>query len=166
MYINNTIPNINRHGKFLAYAHTHPQNLRKATKPFIIGYSEIIEGEASDCAAAPERGRCMSALQEKAVRMILALSDDNTSFLIEVMERLMPQKAYIRDTADGPAKECVGDGACMHAFCRLGAARRDETWGTGRKTGRKRPLKGRFLPCILSQGGISEWYLYRIRWFS
>ena len=32
----------------------------------------------------------MSILQEQAVRMICGLSDDNVSFLIEIMQRLMP----------------------------------------------------------------------------
>ena len=33
----------------------------------------------------------MSELQQKAVRMISGLSDDNISFLIEIINRLMPQ---------------------------------------------------------------------------
>ena len=32
----------------------------------------------------------MSTLQEQAVQMICGLSDDNVSFLIEIMQRLMP----------------------------------------------------------------------------
>lgn len=33
----------------------------------------------------------MSELQQKAVQMISGLSDDNVSFLIEIIDRLMPQ---------------------------------------------------------------------------
>ena len=35
----------------------------------------------------------MSILQEQAVQMISNLSDDNVSFLIEIIQRLMPQKS-------------------------------------------------------------------------
>lgn len=35
----------------------------------------------------------MSALQEQAVEMIHDLSDDNVSFLIEIIQRLMPKGA-------------------------------------------------------------------------
>lgn len=57
----------------------------------------------------------MSALQEQAVQMIRNLSDDNTRFLIEVIQRLMPQKAYI--------KEGFGEDSSIQAFRRLDAAR-------------------------------------------
>ncbi len=57
----------------------------------------------------------MSALQEQAVRMVRGLSDENTSFLIEIMKRLMPQK--------NNAEARPNDGACMQAFSRLDAAR-------------------------------------------
>ena len=33
----------------------------------------------------------MSELQQKAVRMISGLSDDNISFLVEIINTLMPQ---------------------------------------------------------------------------
>lgn len=36
----------------------------------------------------------MTLLQEQAVEMIQDLSDDNVVFLIEVIQRLMPQKTY------------------------------------------------------------------------
>lgn len=39
----------------------------------------------------------MSILQEQAVQMISDLSDDNVSFLIEVIQRLMPQKAAAKE---------------------------------------------------------------------
>lgn len=39
----------------------------------------------------------MSVLQEQAVQMIRGLSDDNVSFLIEVIQRLMPQKSHAKD---------------------------------------------------------------------
>ena len=34
----------------------------------------------------------MSGLQEQAVQMIGSLSDDNVSFLIEIIQRLMPNQ--------------------------------------------------------------------------
>lgn len=52
----------------------------------------------------------MSGLQEQAVQMISNLSDDNVSFLIEIIQRLMPGKAENTD-------------AGMRAFHRLDAAR-------------------------------------------
>lgn len=54
----------------------------------------------------------MSGLQEQAVQMICSLSDDNLSFLIEIIQRLMPDR---RENSD--------DG--MQAFYRLDAARAD-----------------------------------------
>mgnify|MGYP001851801862 CR=1 FL=1 len=36
----------------------------------------------------------MTMLQEQAVQMIQNMSDDNVSFLIEVIQRLMPEKKY------------------------------------------------------------------------
>lgn len=36
----------------------------------------------------------MTMLQEQAVQMIQDMSDDNVGFLIEVIQRLMPQKTY------------------------------------------------------------------------
>lgn len=54
----------------------------------------------------------MSGLQEQAVQMIGGLSDDNVSFLIEIIQRLMPDR-----------KENSDDG--MRAFRRLDAARED-----------------------------------------
>ena len=59
----------------------------------------------------------MSELQQQAVRMISGLSDDNLSFLIEIIQRLMPQESYAASgtQANGNAK--------MRAFMRLGDAR-------------------------------------------
>lgn len=54
----------------------------------------------------------MSGLQEQAVQMIGSLSDDNLSFLIEIIQRLMPDRR--EDSDDG-----------MQAFYRLDAARAD-----------------------------------------
>lgn len=54
----------------------------------------------------------MSGLQEQAVQMIGSLSDDNVSFLIEIIQRLMPGR-----------EENSDDG--MQAFHRLDAARKD-----------------------------------------
>ena len=59
----------------------------------------------------------MSELQQEAVRLISELSDDNISFLIEIIQRLMPQESYVLNTQ--PAKESTG----MQAFKRLDAAR-------------------------------------------
>lgn len=53
----------------------------------------------------------MSELQQQAVRLISELSDDNIRFLIEIIQRLMPQETYIMDG--------------MQAFKRLDAARSD-----------------------------------------
>jgi len=52
----------------------------------------------------------MSGLQEQAVQMISGLSDDNVSFLIEIIQRLMTGK---EDNTD----------AGMQAFYRVDAAR-------------------------------------------
>lgn len=52
----------------------------------------------------------MSTLQEQAVRMICGLSDDNVSFLIEVMRRLMPE-------------QCGSGDEKLNAFQRLDNAR-------------------------------------------
>ena len=59
----------------------------------------------------------MSELQQKAVRLIRGLSDDNISFLIEVIQRLMPQEA---DTA---ALYSEQESAAIQALQRLDAAR-------------------------------------------
>ncbi len=42
----------------------------------------------------------MSALQEQAVQMVCSLSDDNLSFLIEIMSRLMSQSSTISPNVD------------------------------------------------------------------
>lgn len=52
----------------------------------------------------------MSGLQEQAVQMIGSLSDDNVSFLIEIIQRLMPNGE--KNTEES-----------MRAFYRLDAAR-------------------------------------------
>lgn len=54
----------------------------------------------------------MSGLQEQAVRMISSLSDENVSFLIEIIQRLMPS-----------GEKEVKDG--MQAFYRLNIAREE-----------------------------------------
>lgn len=61
----------------------------------------------------------MSELQQQAVQMISRLSDDNVSFLIEIIHRLMQRTEDINITALSSAKE---DGS-MQAFKRLDAAR-------------------------------------------
>lgn len=60
----------------------------------------------------------MSVLQEQAVQMIQDLSDENVSFLIEVIQRLMPQNENVKDY-DGL------HGENMQAFARLEAAREE-----------------------------------------
>lgn len=62
----------------------------------------------------------MSELQEQAVQMIHDLSDDNVSFLIEVIQRLMPQ------SSDTESVQSLDDEA-VHAFRRLDKARA-EIW--------------------------------------
>lgn len=59
----------------------------------------------------------MSELQQQAVRMISGLSDDNLSFLIEIIQRLMPQESY---AASGTQSN---ENAKMRAFMRLEDAR-------------------------------------------
>ncbi len=54
----------------------------------------------------------MSGLQEQAVQMIGNLSDDNVSFLIEIIQRLMPGAEKNMDES-------------MQAFGRLNAAREE-----------------------------------------
>ena len=61
----------------------------------------------------------MSELQQQAFRLISGLSDDNVRFLIEIIQRLMPQKTQIVDT------HSVIDSVGMQAFKRLDAARTD-----------------------------------------
>lgn len=61
----------------------------------------------------------MSELQQQAVRLIGGLSDDNIRFLIEIIQRLMPQETYSADSHF--IKESMG----MQAFHRLDAARSD-----------------------------------------
>ena len=61
----------------------------------------------------------MSELQQKAVRMISGLSDDNVSFLIEIINRLMPQN----EEANTVTLPMVKEDRKMQAFMRLDAAR-------------------------------------------
>lgn len=59
----------------------------------------------------------ISVLQEQAIQMIRGLSDDNVSFLIEIIQRLMPQKLFAH-TVLPPEKD-----EAIEAFQRLNAAR-------------------------------------------
>lgn len=59
----------------------------------------------------------MSVLQEQAMQMISNLSDDNVSFLIEIIRRLMPQKSSHQVTVS------LNDEEGMQAFRRLEEAR-------------------------------------------
>lgn len=63
----------------------------------------------------------MSELQREAVRMISGLSDDNISFLIEIIRRLMPQNEKTNTVVMSPPK----DNRRMQAFERLDAAREE-----------------------------------------
>lgn len=63
----------------------------------------------------------MSALQEQAVQMIRDLSDDNVSFLIEIIQRLMPE-----NTGKEVARILSNDEG-IQAFHRLNEAR-TEIW--------------------------------------
>lgn len=51
----------------------------------------------------------MSVLQEQAVQMIRGLSDDNVSFLIEVIQRLMPQKSHAKDFDNSEGMRAFAD---------------------------------------------------------
>lgn len=63
----------------------------------------------------------MSNLQKEAVHLISSLSDDNISFLIEIIKRLMPQEGQNRDLA---VMEMEGlEDEKMKAFKRLDTAR-------------------------------------------
>lgn len=59
----------------------------------------------------------MSILQEQAIQMINDLSDDNVSFLIEIIQRLMPQKF------SQPVTITLNDEDGLQAFRRLEMAR-------------------------------------------
>ena len=48
-----------------------------------------------------KNGVFVSVLQEQAVQMISDLSDDNVSFLIEIIRRLMPKKTVMRASFPG-----------------------------------------------------------------
>lgn len=61
----------------------------------------------------------MSELQQQAFHLISGLSDDNVSFLIEIIQRLMTQKT--QEVDEQPVIESVG----IQAFKRLEAARLD-----------------------------------------
>lgn len=58
----------------------------------------------------------MSVLQEQAVQMVRGLSDDNVSFLIEIIRRLMSHRAQVTEVS-GFNHEAA------QAFQRLEAAR-------------------------------------------
>ncbi|MDE5931878.1 MAG: hypothetical protein K2H40_05265 [Lachnospiraceae bacterium] len=63
----------------------------------------------------------MSILQEQAVQMISNLSDDNVSFLIEIIQRLMPQKSQLQ--ASDILTDSTSHKESRKAFDRLEAAR-------------------------------------------
>ena len=69
----------------------------------------------------------MSELQKKAVQMISGLSDDNISFLIEIINRLMPQNKESYTVTVPMVKE----DRKMQAFKRLDAARAERYGGIG-----------------------------------
>ena len=61
----------------------------------------------------------MTTLQEQAVQMIHGMSDDNVSFLIEVIHRLMPQNTHVERVQSLTNKKEKK----MQAFKELDAAR-------------------------------------------
>ena len=61
----------------------------------------------------------MSELQQKAIRMISGLSDDNVSFLIDIINRLIPQS----ESGGGAVLPEDNAHEKMQAFLRLDAAR-------------------------------------------
>ncbi len=61
----------------------------------------------------------MSMLQEQAVQMIRGMSDENVRFLLEVIQRLVPEKSY-QDTTDQ-----LDTDKKMQAFHRLNVAREE-----------------------------------------
>lgn len=63
----------------------------------------------------------MSALQEQAVQMIHDLSDDNVSFLIEIIQRLMPENTENENV------RILSNDEGFQAFRRLDEAR-TEIW--------------------------------------
>lgn len=61
----------------------------------------------------------MSELQQEAIRMISGLSDDNISFLIDIINRLIPQS----ESGGGVVLSEDNAHEKMQAFLRLDAAR-------------------------------------------
>ena len=61
----------------------------------------------------------MSELQQQAFRLISGLSDDNVSFLIEIIQRLMLQKTQVIDI------HSVTENVGLQAFKKLDAAKAD-----------------------------------------
>ena len=61
----------------------------------------------------------MSELQQQAVQMISTLSDDNVSFLLEIIRRIMPQESWAASSVDNE------EDAGIRAFRRLEAARNE-----------------------------------------
>ena len=64
----------------------------------------------------------ISALQEQAVQMIHDLSDDNVSFLIEIIQKLMPKNSNIE-----PIPSSLSNDDGIQAYQRLNKARK-EIW--------------------------------------
>ena len=61
----------------------------------------------------------MSMLHEQAVQMINDLSEENVSFLIEIIQRLMPQQSYEK------VINATDNEGGIQAFNRLNAARKE-----------------------------------------
>ena len=61
----------------------------------------------------------MSELQQQAFRLISGLSDDNVSFLIEIIQRLMLQKTQVIDI------HSVTENVGLQVFKKLDAAKAD-----------------------------------------
>ena len=64
-------------------------------------------------------GGIMSELQQQAFRLISGLSDDNVSFLIEIIQRLMLQKTQVIDI------HSVTENVGLQVFKKLDAAKAD-----------------------------------------
>ena len=62
----------------------------------------------------------MTMLQKQAVQLIQNMSDDNLRFLIEIIQRLIPSRAYTK-----PAASPANPSEKMQAFKELAASRKE-----------------------------------------
>lgn len=87
--------------------------LRKAQKTAIIPY---IENHITQTGGEIK----MTMLQKQAVQLIQNMSDDNLSFLIEIIQRLISSRAYTK-----PAASPANPSEKMQAFKELAASRKE-----------------------------------------